>query len=78
MFDDPILAVDLGSASEGATVIENKFKVSRKAHVCLICAGAIAPGERVRTESRRGADNVIVTVRVCRACAGDLARQVAA
>lgn len=72
--DDPVLAY--GLTCDGSVSLTNEMVKARKAHACFICLGSIAPGERVRRETRRNAfdGNIIRTYHVCARCCAAIGR----
>ncbi|MEQ9247052.1 MAG: hypothetical protein RLO21_13775 [Nitratireductor sp.] len=71
--DEPILTNKL--VCNGQEPLTNRYDVARKAHVCDLCGGPIAKGERIRAESRRSDDGKrIQTRRVCVSCCAAIGR----
>lgn len=67
MFDSPILSYKL--VCDGRDPLTNQMVRARKAQSCFTCEGEIAPGERVRRETRRSADGTTIETRhVCAGC----------
>jgi hypothetical protein len=68
--DDDCLAYDMFAGEETDVLfMSNRMVTTRKAHKCVHCQGAIAPGERVRAQTERNnEEKKIMTFYVCHEC----------